>query len=148
MCSTNWFSYTHTLVDTHENKLTEKFRVEIENFWFFGFKFVYYRTQQICCTRLWRVWRTDFQNITLTFHWFELRSKMRILFDMVDVVCAVDICALGWTAAQAIMVYLFICHEWWEYVWTNGWFAQFCHLLETLRGCRCLLQLVTRDIHV
>jgi hypothetical protein len=58
---------------------------------------------------------------------------MHVLFDTVDVVCTVDVCALGRDAEQVTLFHLFdvmnanVCEQ-------NCWFEIFCHLLCGVMG--------------
>jgi hypothetical protein len=54
--------------------------------------------------------RNEFLEQTLRFHWFRFCQSVEIAasFDTMDAVSAAGMCALGRTAAQATLLYLFL----------------------------------------
>jgi hypothetical protein len=65
--------------------------------------FVFYTVLQICCAWLQVVCQAGFRNKTIKLHCIIYR-EMHTLYDMLDVICAVGVCALDDTLHSQSLV--------------------------------------------
>jgi hypothetical protein len=95
-CVTLMCCRTLTSYHTHLKGVDRKISWETKTWiWAHSKLFVCYKTQYICCARLWKVWGADFKDTAFTFHMFFRDEKMYVPFYAVDAVNAVRNACVG-----------------------------------------------------